>query len=67
MKGYGLPENIDISNPEDSLIESLGLKSGDSSEYRNSSDKRAIRKSLKHGERFRTKQNIMDKIYDLGY
>jgi len=67
MKGYGLPANIDISNPEDSLIELLGLKNGCSEEKRNTKIKRTIRKSLKHSERFKTKRKLMNIICILGY
>lgn len=67
MQGYGLPTNIDVHNPEDSLIELLGLKNGCSEEKRNAKLKRIIRRSMKHSYRFRNKQSLLDTVYQLGY
>ena len=67
MKAYGLPTNINETNPHESLIELFGLKNGCSEEKRNAANKRAIRKSMKHSERFQSKQKIISTIYDLGY
>ena len=67
MKGYGLPNHIDISGATDDIIDLFGLKNGESDIKRNCGPKRAIRKSLKHSERFKAKRQIFESLCKIGY
>ena len=62
MRGYGLPRNDDVANPDVADIKKYGLKTsaGGRDYFKNKRAKRAIRRIYKRTERQKNKVKVRD-------